>query len=90
MATYTPAQDNFIEYDAGNTLAVNQRGHNDGLRDYRHTTKPAGYTVNNYNRHLGYAFIMDVVIDSTQNILDLYCPPDATTQNTSGYSRFKN
>ena len=86
MATYTPAQDNFIEYDAGNTLAVNQRGHNDGLRDYRHTTKPAGYTVNNYNRHLGYAFIMDVVIDSAQNISDLYCPPDATTQNTSGYS----
>ena len=29
---------------------------------------------------------MDVVIDSNQNILDLYCPPDATSQNTSGYS----
>ena len=90
MATYTPAQNNFIEYTgsdtAGNKLAVNQRSHNDGLRDYRHKTKPVGYTVNDYNRHLGYAFTMDVVIDSTQNILDLYCPLDGTLQNASGYS----
>lgn len=90
MATYTPAQNNFIEYTGNDTagikFAVNQRSHNDGLRDYRHKTKPAGYTVNDYNRHLGYAFIMDVVINSTQNISDLYCPPDATAQNTSGYS----
>ena len=76
----------FVQYDADNLLAINARNHNDGLGNYRHRTKPAGYAdAYNYNQHLGYSFYMDVVIDSNQNILDLYCPPDATSQNTSGY-----
>ena len=76
----------FVQYDADNLLAINARNHNDGLGNYRHRTKPNDYAdAYSYNQHLGYAFYMDVVIDSNQNILDLYCPPDATSQNTSGY-----
>ena len=76
----------YIEYSPANKLIINTRDHNDGLGDYRHRTKPAGYDdAYSYNQHLGYAFHMDVVIDSNQNILDLYCDPNDGASAASGY-----
>lgn len=76
----------FVEYSQANKLIINNRNHNDGLGDYRHRTKPAGYDdAYSYNQHLGYAFHMDVVIDSNQNISDLYCDPNDGASAASGY-----
>ena len=76
----------FVQYDEDNLLAINARNHNDGLSNYRHRTKPDDYAdAYSYNQHLGYAFHMDVVIDSNQNILDLYCDPNDAGSAASGY-----
>ena len=76
----------FVQYDAANLLAINARNHNDGLGNYRHRTKPNDYAdAYSYNQHLGYAFYMDVVIDSNQNISDLYCDENDAGSAASGY-----
>ena len=76
----------FVQYDADNLLAINARNHNDGLGNYRHRTKPNDYAdAYSYNQHLGYAFYMDVVIDSNPNISALYCDANDAGSAASGY-----
>ena len=88
---YAQNQTNFIEYMntlPDNRSLIDSRNHRDGLGNYRYKTKPNNYTEENRDENFGWAFNMETVLDSTQNISDLYCETDSSGNNAQNYSPF--
>ena len=75
----------FIEYTTDNELFVDDR-RQDNLHKFTYQNKPEGYQEGVYTDNFGYAFHMNVVIDSATNINDLYCDDDGV--NAYGYNQF--
>ena len=73
-----------LEYSNANDTALSSRRHGDGLGNYRYKEKVSSYTVDNYEQNFGWAFNMQVVIDSNANKTALLC------ENESGEARGYN
>ena len=73
-----------MEYSNANDTALSSRRHGDGLGNYRYKEKVSSYTVDNYEQNFGWAFNMQVVIDSNANKALLNC--ETESNNARGYN----
>ena len=83
----TTNQTDFIEYDANtNNKSFIDARDRDTLHKFTYQNKNNTYLEGVYTRNFGYAFHMEVVIDSNTNIDNLYCDDDGN--NAYSYNQF--